>query len=92
MTSSTAISLLATQQADVDTTADGGEGPCVMERDDTVALTLGSGSPPASFTGTVSYAFSATVGSTCTDQLAVSGGAYTALPCTISYTITASRQ
>jgi len=92
MTSSTAISLLATQQANVDTTADGGMGPCVLERDDTVAVTLGSGSPPGSFTGTVGYDFSVPVGSICTDQLAAAGGAYTELPCTMTYSMTATRQ
>jgi len=92
MTSSTAVSLLASQQANVDSTADGGQGPCVMERDDTVTVALGSGSPPPTFSGTIGYAFSVADGSTCTDQLAVSGGQYTALPCTITYTMTATRQ
>ena len=40
-----AVTLLATEQVNVDGTADGGLGPCNLERDDTLTLTLGTGSP-----------------------------------------------
>ncbi len=84
--------LAASQQANVDGTADGGLGACTMARDDTIALTLGAESPPTGFTGTLSYAFSVPSGSDCADQLTTAGGQYDALPCTVAYSITASRQ
>jgi hypothetical protein len=87
-----AATLLATEQANVDGTADGGLGPCSLERDDTLALALANGSPPPTFTGSISYAITPTSGSACGDQLAGAGGQYSALPCTITYTMTASRQ
>src|SRR5580704_7203696 len=43
-----AATLLASQQANVDG-VDGGLGPCTMERDDTLEVTLGTGSPPTTF-------------------------------------------
>jgi hypothetical protein len=86
-----AATLLASQQANVDG-VDGGIGPCDMERDDTVTVTLGSGSPPATFTATINYAFSVAAGSNCSDQLAAAGGQYAALPCTVTYSATATRQ
>ncbi len=83
--------LLASQQANVDG-ADGGLGPCSMERDDTLQVTLGSGSPPSAFTGTITYAFSVTAGSDCSDQLGSAGGQYAQLPCTVTYSASATRQ
>lgn len=85
-------SIRTSQQANVDGTVEAGLGPCTMQRDDDVEVTLGSGSPPSSFTGTITYAFSATSGSDCADQLTSSGGSYGTLPCTIQYNVTASRQ
>jgi hypothetical protein len=84
--------LTNTQSADVDATADGGAGPCTMQRSDTIQVALSSGSPPSTFAGTIQYAFSVPSGSSCGDQLAASGGMYTTLPCTIAYTMTAARQ
>jgi hypothetical protein len=83
--------LTASQSANVDG-VDGGAGPCTMERDDTLVVTLAAGTPPDTFTGTMGYTFSATSGADCTDQLAASGGMYAALPCTVTYTIAAKRQ
>jgi hypothetical protein len=84
--------LTASQTGNVDGTGDGGVGPCTMARSDTIGLTLGDESPPNGFTGTLSYVFSVLSGSNCADQLTSSGGQYDALPCTIAYSITASRQ
>jgi hypothetical protein len=84
--------LTATEQVNVDGTADAGLGPCTMERDDTLTVTMGSGSPPTTFAATIKYAFSVTAGSDCSDQLTSGGGQYTTIPCTIEYTVTASRQ
>jgi hypothetical protein len=80
------------QQANVDGAPDGAPGACVMGRQDTISVTLGSGSPPAGFTGSLSYAFSVPSGYNCSDQLVAAGGTYDALPCAITYSITATHQ
>jgi hypothetical protein len=92
LSASSQATLLATSQVNVDGTADGGLGPCTMQRDDTLQIDLGSGTPPSTFEGTVSYAFSVASGWDCADQLASAGGQYAVLPCTITYSMTATRQ
>jgi hypothetical protein len=67
-------------------------GPCLLERDDTIDLTLGSGSPPPTFSGTITYTFLAAANSDCGDQLSVTGGPYDTLPCTIEYAVTGASQ
>jgi ABC-type glycerol-3-phosphate transport system substrate-binding protein len=89
---SQAATLLASEQVNVDGTADGGLGPCTLERDDQLLLTLATGSTPASFTGSISYAITPVAGSNCSDQLATVGGQYAVLPCTITYSMTSTRQ
>lgn len=84
-------SLTASQSSNVDAT-DAGAGPCTMERDDSLVVTLGAGAPPGSFSGTMSYAFSAESGSDCSDQLTAAGGMYAALPCALAYTMVATRR
>ena len=84
-------SLTATQSADVDPT-DAGAGPCTMTRTDSLHVTLAPGSPPGTFTGTMSYLFTVESGSDCTDQLTAAGGSYSALPCSVSYAIAGTRQ
>jgi hypothetical protein len=71
---------------------DAGDGPCTMDRNDDLEITLATGSPPSSFTATITYTFSAASGADCSDQLASVGGAYDAVPCTIEYSATANRQ
>jgi len=78
-------------QENVDGT-NGVAGPCNMERDLTVDVTLGSGSPPTTFTGTLTYAFSVVTGSECSDQLSVNGGTYDTLPCSFAYSLSGSLQ
>jgi hypothetical protein len=90
--SGNAVSLTNSQTSNVDSTADGGAGPCTMQRADTVQVTLGSGSPPASFQGGVQYAFSVSGGADCSDQLSAAGGSYDVLPCSVTYSTTATRQ
>jgi hypothetical protein len=85
-------SLNTSQTANVDGTADGGLGPCTMQRADSVNLTLATGSPPGSFQATIQYAFSVASGANCGDQLSASGGSYDVLPCSMSYTGTGARQ
>jgi hypothetical protein len=81
--------LTASEQQNVDGTADGGFGPCTMGRSDSIPITLASGWPPPSFTGTIAYAFTVSPGANCTDQLTSFGGLYDALPCAITYSISA---
>jgi len=79
-----------TTQANVDGT-DAGLGPCTMERDDQLQLGLTTDSPPSSFTGSFAYSFTVPSGSSCSDQLASSGGQYEALPCSVTYTVAGNR-
>jgi hypothetical protein len=86
------VSLTNSQTSNVDSSGDGGAGPCTMQRADTVQVTLGAGSPPSSFQGSIRYTFSVSGGADCSDQLSASGGSYDALPCSVSYTTTATHQ
>ena len=63
-----------------------------MERDDTLEIDLGSGSPPSSFEGTIGYAFSVPPGWNCADQLASAGGQYATIFLHDLYSMTATRQ
>jgi hypothetical protein len=91
MASATKASITSDQTANVDS-SDAGAGPCTLARADDIEMTLGSGSPPTSLSGTISYSFTVPGGSDCGDQLASGGGSYSALPCTIAYSMTAQRQ
>ncbi len=84
------MSTTSTSTANVDAT-DAGPGACTMTRTDALDLTLGDGASPSGFTGTLSYTFTATSDSTCSDQLSASGGMYDALPCTITYDLSGAR-
>ena len=72
---------------------------CTMARTDTVDVVLApigtATAYPAvatSFSGTLSYQFTvADSTSYCDDQLTASGGDFATLPCTVSYTLTATR-
>lgn len=82
-----------TQSATVNAdSTDAGLGPCNLQTTSSFALTLGSGVPPGSFTGTMSYTYTPASGATCSDVLTASGGMYDALPCSLTYTVTATRQ
>jgi hypothetical protein len=78
--------------ANADPTEAGADGPCTMELDDRIDITLNSATAPTEFAGTRTYSFSATAGSNCSDQLISAGGTYQTLPCTVSFTLTALRQ
>jgi len=86
------VVLTSSDIANVDPTEGGADGPCTMERDDRIDITLNSATAPTSFTGTLGYSFTASAGSNCADQLIGAGGMYQALPCSVSYTLTALRQ
>jgi hypothetical protein len=85
------VTLTGFQLDNVDAT-DAGMGPCDLQRNDDLEVTLGSQSPPPSFSGTIAYSFAPQEGASCADQLVASGGMYDRLPCTISYTMTGTRQ
>jgi hypothetical protein len=63
-------------------------GPCTLDRSDDLEITLAG----SSFSGTVSYSFAPASGATCTDQLTSAGGQYDALPCTVTYSVSATQQ
>jgi hypothetical protein len=88
---STTATLSTNNTANVDAT-DAGAGPCTLARADTLQVTFASGSPPATFEGTLTYSFSVPSGSTCTDQLSANGGLYDTLPCTMAYTLSGAHQ
>jgi hypothetical protein len=83
-------SLTSYEVENVDTRDGGVQGPCNMQRNDQIDLTLAVGTPPPSFQGTASYVFSVQEGANCDDQLRASGGMYSQLPCSVSYTLTAT--
>ena len=88
----THATLTAYEIDNVDTRDGGVMGPCDLERNDDLSLTMGAGSPPGSFTGSVSYTFSAQEGANCSDQLSSAGGMYDRLPCSVGYTVSATHQ
>lgn len=90
-TDSVDATLIGYQIANVDATG-AGMGPCDLQRNDEVDIELGEGPLPSSFEATLTYEFSAQEGADCSDQLSRAGGMYAALPCSISYSLTASRE
>jgi hypothetical protein len=96
LTSSTEATITSIQTANVDAPDVGLEGPCNLQNTTTINLTLATGSPPATFAGTISYTFAAATGvsstNDCTDQLSASGGMYDTLPCTASYVLAGTHQ
>jgi hypothetical protein len=84
------VTLLNSQSLNADST-DAGLGPCTLERNDDLVLTLGSGSTPASFSGTISYSYTPASGASCGDVMTSAGGPFSALPCSVEYDVTATR-
>jgi len=72
--------------------AQGARPGCVVARTDTASGVLGSTSTTdmPSFTVNMSFAYAAEAGSQCAGWVGVQGG-FTALPCTVSYALTAVR-
>jgi hypothetical protein len=93
-TDGTTATLIAAVTANADGTA-ADPGPCNLTLSTTYDLVLDAESPPKTFTGTASYSYSVAtaVSSTtnCTDQLSSSGGKYATLPCTVEYSLKATR-
>ncbi len=90
-TGAAAATLTGYQIANVDAT-NASMGPCDLQRYDDVEITFAAGRPPGSFQGAIHYAFSAQEGANCADQLSATGGTYAALPCSVTYSMTASRE
>jgi hypothetical protein len=69
---------------------------CNLTLTTTYALKLGATSPPASITGSATYAYSVATAisssTDCTSQLSDAGGKYATLPCTVSYSLKGTRQ
>ena len=68
----------------------GSNSNCSMTRTDTLAVVLGT-DPAPPLSGGLTFGFDAPV-ATCSDLLLSHGGSYTALPCTIEYTLTATKK
>ena len=70
-----------------------GMPPCSVRRDDNATGTLDSASEPVhAFTGSLGYAFAATIDSECSDLVPPSEtAAFATLPCAMSYSIEAER-
>lgn len=66
---------------------------CSVTRQDDLEITLPTTDPTlaTTFSGSLSYQFLPTPTSECTDQLTAAGGDFDALPCAVSYTLTAER-
>jgi hypothetical protein len=69
---------------------------CNLTLTTTYALTLGTTSPPPTLKGSASYAYSVATAissnTDCTTQLSSAGGKYATLPCTVTYSLKATRQ
>lgn len=93
---STAATLTSVVTSNVDGSDAGGAGTCDMTDATTFTLTLATAAAPASFTGSVSYTYSAATGVSsavnCTDQLTASGGTYATLPCTVTYALAGTKK
>jgi hypothetical protein len=107
MSSATQVSITSTVTSNVGATGPtdagpdvaasaGMEGACDLAQNTVLALTLAAGSPPTTFTGTMTYTFQTATGvsatSDCTAELATVGGPYNTLPCTASYSMTGTHQ
>jgi hypothetical protein len=70
---------------------DSGLTACTMQRADNLSVTLGTDAQTSTFTGTMTYAFTVVSGS-CAAEMSSAGGEYDTLPCTLEYTLTATKK
>ena len=93
--SSTSATLSSAVTSNADAT-EAGAGTCDLTQSTSIAIDLNSASAPTRFTGTATYTYSAATGvsstNDCTDQLASAGGPYNTLPCTVTYTLSGTKQ
>jgi hypothetical protein len=90
------VAALTSTSSQASYSADSSVPLCAIDRTDTLSATLVPDPTIAheysSFTGTLSYAFAQdSASSDCSGALADNGGAYAALPCSVSYTLSATR-
>jgi len=92
----TTATLTSTITNNVDADANGNAGPCNLTLSTRYELVLNDASASKSFSGKVTFEFSAATGvsstTDCTDQLSSRGGKYDTLPCKVEYTLKATRQ
>ena len=69
--------------------ADAGKPYCGVVRTDTFTAALGTSPQPTSFTGTIGYHYELDQNADCTGLLA---GQFDAIPCDVSYDLTAKRK
>jgi hypothetical protein len=79
----------ASQISNVDGTAKGA-GTCDMRRTDTLTVTLDE--DERAFHGTLAYEFRQVDGAVCENQLAAQGGQYATLPCSVTYSMSATEK
>lgn len=95
LSSMTQATFTSTVTSNVDAT-EAGAGSCDLQDTTVIALILGSATAPTTFSGSISYAFEASSAvsssNNCTDQLTSSGGTYDTLPCSVTYSVTGTRQ
>ncbi len=95
-TDGTTATLTTAVTTNVDGNANGVAGPCNLTLSTSFDLVLNDASASQSFTGKATFAYSAATGvsstTDCTDQLSSSGGKYWTLPCTVQYTVKATRK
>ena len=91
----TSATLVSAVTANVSAT-NASAGPCNLTLSTSFELKLDSVTAPSSFTGKASYTYSVatSISSTtdCTGQLSSAGGKYATLPCTVEYTLKATRK
>ena len=92
----TSATLVAAQTKNVNAASANLGTVCNLTLATTYALTLGATSPPTSFTGTATYAYSVATAissdTDCSAQLSSAGGKYDTLPCTVTYSLKATKQ
>lgn len=84
-------SLVDSAEVNADST-EAGLGPCTLQSSADLELALSAGSPAGGFSGTIAYAYTPASGATCVDALSSGGGMYSALPCSVTYSLTGTRQ
>jgi hypothetical protein len=94
-TDDTSATLVSAVTANVDG-SNASADPCYLTLATSFELKLDSATAPSSFTGKASYTYSVatSIASTtnCTSQLSSAGGKYATLPCTVEYSLKATRK
>lgn len=95
-TNAQSATLVSAVTSNVDGTDANNPGPCNLTLSTSLNLTLSAESPPKTLTGKATYTYSVATAlsstTNCTDQLSSLGGKFSTLPCTVEYTLKATRQ